>query len=353
VFEYKGHIHIHSRYSDGGDQVKQIAAQAARAGLDFIIITDHSNLDGLYKGEEGYQSGVLVLIGMEVNQECNHYLALGVNEVVSNNDQNPQLVINEVNRQQGIGIIAHPFEKGSRYYQKGRTYEWRDWSVTDFQGIEIWNYLSQFRDACTSILKSIYLIFNPVAGLSQPCSQALNTLDKLQARGQKVFAYGGSDAHGIRIKVGRLPVSVSPYYLCFNLINMHILCPRPFSGDLQLDQKQVYEALNQGRSWIACDYYQPGDGFRFELHNDSKTWPIGSSVDYIANLKFSVKTPAPARVVLLHNGRHLETSQGTDHFFTNLRPGVYRVEAYLKDKFRYRPWIYSNPIWIKYNGIRH
>ncbi|HBQ25606.1 MAG TPA: hypothetical protein DD791_04350, partial [Syntrophomonas sp.] len=110
MFEYKGHIHIHSRYSDGGGKVKQIAARAAKAGLDFIIVTDHCNLDGLYAGEEGYQSGVLVMIGMEVNQECSHYLALGVKEVVANNDQNPQTVIDEVNRQKGIGIIAHPFE---------------------------------------------------------------------------------------------------------------------------------------------------------------------------------------------------------------------------------------------------
>ncbi|HBQ25604.1 MAG TPA: histidinol phosphatase, partial [Syntrophomonas sp.] len=49
---------------------------------------------------------------------------------------------------------------------------------------------------------------------------------------------------------------------------------------------------------------------------------------------------------LLCNGRYQETSQGKIHFFTNLQPGVYRIEAYLKDKFRYRPWIYTNPIWI-------
>ncbi|MDD3270843.1 MAG: CehA/McbA family metallohydrolase [Syntrophomonadaceae bacterium] len=346
MFEYKGHVHIHSRYSDGGGKVKQIAAWAAKAGLDFIVLTDHCNLDGLYEGEEGYQSGVLVMIGMEVNDECNHYLALGVKEVVANNDLNPQAVIDEVNSQKGIGIIAHPFEKGSPYYQKGRTYEWKDWSVSGFQGIEIWNYLSQFRDACTSILKSIYLLFNPVAGLSRPCSRALNTLDQLQARGQKVFAYGGSDAHGIRIKVGRIPVRVSPYYLCFKLINMHILCKRKLSGNLQLDKEQIYEALSEGRSWIACDYYQPSDGFRFELHNDNESWPVGSSVKITADLKFTVKTPAPARVVLLHNGRYQEVSQGKSHFFTDLQPGVYRVEAYLKDKYRYRPWIYTNPIWI-------
>ncbi len=346
MFEYNGHIHIHSRYSDGGGKVKQLAAQAAKAGLDFIIITDHCNLDGLYKGEEGYQSGVLVMIGMEVNREYNHYLALGVKELVANNDESPQVVINEVNRQQGIGIIAHPFEKGSPYYQKGRTYEWKDWGVNDFQGIEIWNYISQFRDACTSILKSIYLLFNPVAGLSRPCSRALNTLDQLQARGQKVFAYGGSDAHGIRIKVGRIPVKVSPYYLCFKLINMHILCKRKLSGNLQFDKEQIYQALREGRSWIACDYYHPSDGFRFEMHNDKESWPIGSTVKYSANLKFLVRTPAIARVVLLHNGRSLVTSQGKTHSFTSLQPGVYRVEAYLKDKYRYRPWIYTNPIWI-------
>jgi hypothetical protein len=346
MFEYRGHMHIHSLYSDGSGKVKQIAAEATKAGLDFIIITDHCNLDGLHKGEEGYQSGVLVIIGMEVNQECNHYLALGIKEVVANNEQNPQVIIDEVNRQQGIGIIAHPFEKGSPYYQKGRTYEWKDWGVSDFQGIEIWNYISQFRDACTSILKSIYLLFNPVAGLSRPCSNALDILDQLQTRGEKTFAYGGSDAHGIRIKVGWIPVKVSPYYLCFKLINMHILCKRKLSGNLQFDKEQIYQALREGRSWIACDYYQPSNGFRFELGNDIETWSVGSSVKYSASLKFSVKTPAPARVILLHNGRYREASQGKSHFFTNLQPGVYRVEAYLKDKFRYRPWIYTNPIWI-------
>jgi len=346
MFEYKGHVHIHSRYSDGGGKVKQIAARAAQAGLDFIVITDHYNLNGLYEGEEGYQSGVLVMIGMEVNQECNHYLALGVKEVIANNDKNPQAVIDEVNCQKGIGVIAHPFEKGSPYYQKGRTYEWKDWSVAGFQGIEIWNYLSQFRDACTSILKSIYLLFNPIAGLSRPCSQALKTLDQLQEKGHKVFAYGGSDAHGTIIRVGRLPVKVSPYYLCFRLINMHVLCKRKLSGDLQIDKEQIYEALREGRSWIACDYYRSSDGFRFELHNDIEAWPIGSSIKFTPNLKITVKTPASARVVLLHNGRYLEASQGKSHFFTNLQPGVYRIEAYLKDKYRYRPWIYTNPIWI-------
>ncbi|NLX03339.1 MAG: CehA/McbA family metallohydrolase [Syntrophomonadaceae bacterium] len=346
MFEYKGHVHIHSRYSDGGGKVKQIAARAAQAGLDFIVITDHYNLNGLYEGEEGYRSGVLVMIGMEVNQECNHYLALGVKEVIANNDKNPQAVIDEVNCQKGIGVIAHPFEKGSPYYQKGRTYEWKDWSVAGFQGIEIWNYLSQFRDACTSILKSIYLLFNPIAGLSRPCSQALKTLDQLQEKGHKVFAYGGSDAHGTIIRVGRLPVKVSPYYLCFRLINMHVLCKRKLSGDLQIDKEQIYEALREGRSWIACDYYRSSDGFRFELHNDIEAWPIGSSIKFTPNLKITVKTPASARVVLLHNGRYLEASQGKSHFFTNLQPGVYRIEAYLKDKYRYRPWIYTNPIWI-------
>ena len=261
MFEYRGHMHIHSLYSDGSGKVKQIAAEATKAGLDFIIITDHCNLDGLHKGEEGYQSGVLVIIGMEVNQECNHYLALGIKEVVANNEQNPQVIIDEVNRQQGIGIIAHPFEKGSPYYQKGRTYEWKDWGVSDFQGIEIWNYISQFRDACTSILKSIYLLFNPVAGLSRPCSNALDILDQLQTRGEKTFD-GGSDAHGIRIKVVDTSEGL-PYYLCFKLINMHILWQENYQVTFN-SIKNRYTRLYEDVSWIAC-IVPTSNGFRFEL----------------------------------------------------------------------------------------
>jgi len=64
--------------------IKEIASVARDAGLNFIIITDHYNLDGLCNDGEGYTDGVLVMVGMEVNDTCNHYLAMDIDKVIKN-----------------------------------------------------------------------------------------------------------------------------------------------------------------------------------------------------------------------------------------------------------------------------
>jgi len=28
-------------------------------------------------------------------------------------------------------------------------------------------------------------------------------------------------------------------------------------------------------------------------------------------------------------------------------PGIYRVEAYVRKAFKYRPWIFSNPVYVR------
>lgn len=346
MFEYKGNVHIHSRYSDGGGSIAEIVMHASRVGLDFIVVTDHSTLKGLTNGEEGYHDNVLALIGMEVNEEYNHYLALGIEHVVANNDNTPQQVIDEVNCQKGIGIIAHPYENGSPCFQNGRTFPWTDWSVEGFQGIEIWNYLSQYRDSFTSILKGVYLLLNPAAGLKSPYRKALNKLDQLQLEGKIVFAYGGSDAHGTKIRIRNWSITISPYELCFKLVNMHILCSEALTGEFKSDKNTIYKALGDGCSWIACDYYRKSDGFRFEVNHQSRSWPVGSRVKYYPGLYITVKTPAESQVVLIRNGRHMYVSTGKQHCFKPIPTGIYRIEAYLKYKCRLRPWIYSNSIWV-------
>ena len=159
MYEYIGNMHIHSSYSDGSLEIEDIAAKASRVGLDFIIITDHYTLNGSYDGKEGYQQNVLVLIGMEANETKNHYLCLDIEKEVKNNNENPQMVIDEVNWQHGIGIIAHPFEKGSPLFADGISFEWTDWGVSGFQGIEIWNFTSQWKDHVTSTIKGLWLVF--------------------------------------------------------------------------------------------------------------------------------------------------------------------------------------------------
>ena len=121
MFEYTGNMHIHSRYSDGSATIGQIRRYAKQVGLDFIIVTDHFNMKAA--DQEGYKDGLLMLVGMEANEAHNHYLALDIDRVVKNNTEHPQEVIDAVNQQGGIGIIAHPLEYASNFLNEGNVYK--------------------------------------------------------------------------------------------------------------------------------------------------------------------------------------------------------------------------------------
>lgn len=347
MYEYVGNIHMHSTYSDGALTIPEIAKTGAKNGLDFLIITDHQTLAGLDQGQEGYYDKTLVLIGMEVNEHSHHYLALNIGKVVPDNEDQPQEVINEVNQQNGIGIIAHPVEIGSKFYHNGLTFEWTDWSVQGFQGIEIWNYLSRWRDEVTSILAGLLLIMRPSVSLHKgPYRQTLEILDEYQIKGQRVFAYGGSDAHGIRIRLPFKSIEIGSYEEGFRSINMHILTEQPLKGILAHDRDLIYQTLARGNSWVGCDYYQDSRGFRFWAQSPQGKWGMGNAVSYHENMALHVKTPQFAQVSIIRNGKPWSFSRGYNHRFPVSRPGVYRVEAQHRRIFKWQPWIFSNPIWI-------
>jgi len=266
--------------------------------------------------------------------------------MIKNNTEKPQKVINEVNRQSGIGVIAHPVEKGSPLVYNGRTYEWIDWTVQGFQGIEIWNFLSQYKDGFTGILKTIYLLFYPHAALTGPYKKTMTIFDNYQKKGNRVMALGSSDAHGIQFKLRPFIMTVAPYELCLRCINTHILTDKKLTGDVLTDKKIIYNSLKKGNTWISYDYFKNSKGFRFELRKGTEVWPMGSQVKYKKDLQIKIKTPADAKIRLIKNGTPWQKSRGRKHTFSGIGKGVYRVEAFHRHLLKYRPWIYSNSIWV-------
>jgi len=127
---------------------------------------------------------------------------------------------------------------------------------------------------------------------------------------------------------------------------MHILTEKELTGDFTADKHIVYKALKEGNSWIGYDYFKNSKGFRYELQCDGQSWPIGSKVEYKKNIHFNIKTPVFAKVKLIKNGTPWRHSCGRVHTFSDIGKGVYRVEAYHKHGFGYRPWIFSNSIWV-------
>ena len=70
-----GNLHVHSINSDGTGGVREIAAAALDAGIDFVAITDHNTVSSEISGRYG---NVHVLAGQEFSPAaCGHLLVFG------------------------------------------------------------------------------------------------------------------------------------------------------------------------------------------------------------------------------------------------------------------------------------
>ena len=347
-----GNLHVHSVYSDGSGTIAEIAKSGKEADLDFIIITDHYTLEGLK--EEGYYQDVLVLVGMEINKDCHHYLAMDVNQVIENNDANPQEVIDRVKEQGGIGFITHPFESGSPLFFKGKVYPWLDWSVYDYDGICVWNYCSQWRDGATNLLTALYTTFiNPNYKIVGPCPKALAKLDNI-GQLRRIVAIGGSDAHAVKVKYGPLKFTVFPYEFLFLTVNTHVITSEALNGVMTRDKRLILEALKEGSCFIAQDYYSSSKGFRCWVEcsqNKEIKISMGKEVAYREGLKIVANLPSQGLIKVIRDG--VCVYQVLDHKldYSIEHPGVIRLEIYLQKKGiaknKLLPWIFTNPFFLR------
>lgn len=338
-----GNIHIHSTHSDGTGTIAEITEAAAKVGLDYIIITDHQTLAGL--PSEGYQQGVLVLCGSEINRSCHHYLALGIEKEVPSNDSRPQTVIDAVNEQGGLGFIAHPYESGSPFVLNGITYPWQDWQVDGFCGIEVWNWCSQWRDGAQRLLSALYhAYFKPEAPISGPCPQALAQFDRLTQQ-RKLTAIAGSDAHDYHLCYGPLRRRIFPYQYLFRTANNHLLLPQALSPDVSQAKEQIMAALRQGRAFIANHLVGKAQGFSFTAETEEGTYQLGDTVQLTPRSTLNVTLPRTSglpQLTIIRNGKPWQQRHAR-HWRLNLQlPGTYRLEVRLKRK----PWIFTNPLYV-------
>jgi hypothetical protein len=75
---------------------------------------------------------------------------------------------------------------------------------------------------------------------------------------------------------------------------------------------------------------------------------MGDELNMADGIKLSTKLPLPAYVRLLRYGAEVATSRDQSEFeFAVKEPGTYRLEAWLRLDGELRPWIFSNPIYIK------
>lgn len=346
MHEYIGAIHIHSVFSDGTGEVPDIAKFADEVGLDFIMLTDHNTLRALTEGYEKWYGNTLLLVGCEINdkENKNHYLAFGIDEAFSTRTPAKKYVA-KVKELGGIGFIAHPHEK--RTHKEHPAYPWVDWEIEDFTGIEIWNHMSEWVENLTEENK--YRSFlHPLRTITAPPKETLKVWDELNFK-RRVVGIGGVDAHAHKYNlVGFLEVEIFPYKVLFKSIRTHVLLDKEIKKgksqkDIETAKWQIYNALREGRCFVANDYVAESKGFRFYAEQKGKIFNMGESISDSKNILLHVLLPgAESEIRLIRNGHLVELVKGLSAEFEINKKGAYRVEIY-KDG---RAWIFSNHIRI-------
>jgi len=343
--ERVGNLHIHTTLSDGHATHAEVAAFAARAGLDFVVVTDHNTYAS---GRQGWYGNVLLLMGEELNApedpHHNHLLAFGIGDDLAGGSD-PQAWIDAVNACGGLTFLAHPFEhSGARAGEP--EIDWVRWDVTGYTGLEIWNYMSEFKAHLANWPVALLAAYFPALVIRGPHRETLARWDQLLAVG---LAYGiaGSDAHGTTYSLGPLRRQVVAYEYLFRALNTHILVENAWSGDVAQDAGLVWDALRRGRAFIAYDRLAPARGFTFTAEHAGECYGMGEVVEGEEELVLRVVAPHPARLRLIRDGCCVAEVVGTQLVYRTATPGAYRVEAYRWYAFRRRAWILSNPIIVR------
>ncbi len=97
----RGAIHVHTTVSDGAGTPDEVARAAARAGLDFVVLTDHGDGTRL-PAPPRYVDGVLVIDAVEISTTGGHYIALGLGQAPYRLAGEPRDVIEDVTRLGGV-----------------------------------------------------------------------------------------------------------------------------------------------------------------------------------------------------------------------------------------------------------
>ena len=394
--DYAGAVHVHSTYSDGAGTVKEIADAANQAGLDFVVLCDHSSLEARSDGEDGWRGRTLMVVGTEVTTEAGHLLALDVPDSflpASNDARTAQAAIVESG---GVGFIALPCDLKDH---------WRDYSQRDSRmGLEVFNLSAIARTKINipglALVWSRYRSRKPqrafhlvaarpdrelklwdalITGGPLPSSLGTrastanveSTGRHADGRYQVVVGIGSIDAHGI-MKFGGKSYYVPTYADVFRTLRTHILIDKPLAGSeapkdgvdrtlTEADLASVHGAIARGHSYIAYDNYADSTGFVFEcitengraLMGDSLSAPVDGST-----YRLRVRVPKTRSFIRLYrDGVPVATARGGALDYVSGDPGAYRVEAFLY-RFRFgnlclgvKPWIFSNPLYIQPVGV--
>ncbi len=350
-----GAYHIHTTRSDGvGDRIA-VAAAAARAGLKFVILTDHG--DGTRPPDPpAYVGGVLVLDGVEISTDEGHYAALGMRRAPYPLGGAAEAVVEDVARLGGFGIAAHPDSPRPAL-------RWTD-ERAPIDGIEWLNADSEWRGESRVRLARAGLAYllrpGPAVASLFDRPATLDRWDRL-TQTRRVVALAGADAHG---GVGRRAedssrslsgtVGIPSYDASFRAFSNRVVVETPLTGDPAADARAIYGAIRKGSAFTAIDAVAGPALIDFAVESGFERVSMGGALpaDSDATMTAHALAPPGAEVRLIHNGRVVTTSTGEIRRVLTGATGSYRIEVLAPGApgIPPIPWLVSNPIYFLNDG---
>ena len=243
-----------------------------------------------------------------------------------------------------MGFIAHPDHTGTPLFHV-KHYPWTDWTVTGYTGMGIWDFMTDWQSSLSCRIRAVLSYVFPALFLRGPYPATLERWDRLTQE-RRVVGIGELDNHDSLRRLLGISIHVFPFSRVFGLIRTHILLDKPLTGDGPLDIATILAALSRGRVYVSCDHFRPAHGFSLILTEGGRKATMGD--EFILNRSAELRAlfPHRARIRLIRSGKLFRQYTAKELCVTLHEPGVYRVEADLMAFGRYRPWIFSNPIYV-------
>lgn len=382
--DYRTILHAHAEDSahTGGTRPEMLA-EARRDGVHAILLTDHYRppRDFITASWRGLHEGVLFVPGSEVRG----FLVYPTRSVLSRMDEPTPAFVEAVRADGGLIFLSHIEERA-------------DHPMDGLDGLEIYNrHFDAIKDK-GGLLGLVLRLTDPatIRELEEGLKLYPDELFAFQATypaeylakwdretdRRRLTGVAANDCHhnnvltvkmvddetvlvgtnvdrddqmqkvkaalrpGIRtLTRGHKPgdvlarLDLDPYSRSFRNVATHVLAP-------VLDEPTLRAALRAGHVYVSHDWMCDATGFRFDLRGATAAW-MGDEVKYARDATLEARFPVSCRARLLCGGKVVAEAAGDRLEYRVPGPGVYRVEGWLSLGGEDRPWLYSNPIYVR------
>jgi hypothetical protein len=393
LHDYRAILHAHAEDSahTGGTRPEMLA-DAKKAGVDAILLSNHFRppADFINDSWRGLRDGVLFVPG----SEDRGFLLLPVRSIVARMKEPTPSFIEAVTADGGLILLSHIEERP-------------DHSMAGINGMEIYNRHADAKKDAAGVRAIVLMLTDPgslkelqeslrlypdevLAAQVQYPADYLSKWDA-ETQSRRLIGVAANDCHhnqiltlmmkddatvlvgtnvdrddqmrtftaalkpGIRaLTNGHRPGDIlarldfDPYFRSFRNVSTHILAS-------ELTEDAIRSALRDGRAYVSHDWMCDPSGFLFEriaAPDAPDPGPrsrviMGDEAMLAPGQKLVARFPLECRIRLLRNGTVVAETTGDMLMHTIDTAGVYRVEALLEIDGELRPWIYSNPIYLR------